>query len=85
MKKLKIFRQESLVIANRVIISKDSFIQIRNITRIWHGRPEVDIPILNLVIALLIGVALEYAIFSNWMVSYHSYTLSYCILCLYIM
>lgn len=59
MKKLKIFRQESLVIANRVIISKDSFIQIRNITRIWHGRPEVDIPILNLVIALLIGVAVH--------------------------
>ena len=70
MKKLKIFRQESLVIANRVIISKDSFIQIRNITRIWHGRPEVDIPILNLVIALLIGVAVLSTPFSaiGWLV-----------------
>ena len=85
MKKLKIFRQESLVIANRVIISKDSFIQIRNITRIWHGRPEVDIPILNLVIALLIGVAVLSTPFSaiGWLViiatllviAYYVYTL----------
>lgn len=57
MKKLKIFRREVLTIANRIIISKDSFIQIRNITRIWHGRPEVSVPVFNLIIAFLIGTA----------------------------
>lgn len=57
MKKLKIFRQDVLTIANRIIVSKDSFIQIRNITRIWHGRPEVSIPVFNLIIAFLIGTA----------------------------
>ena len=57
MKNLKIFRQEILIIANRVIVSKDSFIQIRNITRVWVGRPKVDVPIFNLIIAFLVGSA----------------------------
>ena len=56
MKKLKIFKQEILIITNRIIISKDSFIAIRNITRIWHGRPEVDIPIFNLIISFVLGI-----------------------------
>lgn len=58
MTKLKILKKERLVIANRVIISKDTFIQIRNITRVWHGRPELNVPVVNFIVAFLIGTAL---------------------------
>lgn len=51
MKKLKIFKQDVLTIANRIIISKDSFIQIRNVTRIWHGKPDIDIPVFKLLLS----------------------------------
>lgn len=71
MMKLKIFKQETLVIANRVIISKDNFIQIRNITRVWHGRPEVNVPIVNIIIAFLIGTTLINTPFSavGWLIT----------------
>lgn len=71
MMKLKIFKQETLVIANRVIISKDNFIQIRNITRVWHGRPEVNVPTANMIIAFLIGTGLINTPFSvvGWLMT----------------
>jgi hypothetical protein len=59
MKTLKLFRQESLIISKKTIVSKNSFIQIGNITRVWYGRPEVDIPVFKLLLGLVGGVAVE--------------------------
>lgn len=49
MKKIKFFKKETLTIANRLIISTKSFIQIRNITRVWHGKPDIEIPVFKII------------------------------------
>lgn len=64
MKKFKIFKKESLVVASKIIVSKDSFIQIRNITRIWHGKPNVDIPAFKLFLILSLAAGLMQTPFS---------------------
>ena len=59
MNKLKIFKQESLVIKDRIIQSRDSFIQMDNITRVWFGRTEVNIPVFKIITAFIFGISLQ--------------------------
>lgn len=59
MMKVKLFKNDVLTIANNVIISKDNFIQIRNITRVWHGRLDVNIPYFKIICAYIAGIALQ--------------------------
>ena len=56
MNKLKIFKQDTLIIEDRIILSKDSFMQMDNITRVWYGRMEVNVPVLKLISVFVIGI-----------------------------
>lgn len=59
MTKVKLFKKDVLKIANNVIVSKDNFIQIRNITRVWHGRLDINIPYFTILLIFLVGIAIQ--------------------------
>lgn len=58
MNKLRIFKQDTLIIKDRIIQSKNSFMQMDNITRVWFGRVDANIPVFKLLAALVVGIAL---------------------------